>query len=152
MLGSASIIATAPSGPTVVPYRWSVGPRGVVGAAARPGGRNRTAGAVRSWEKMLAATIASYLGSAGVRVGAASPWASAGTATGAARARGRGVGARRSPKPAARRAAAATYRPRRRVTSCLPRRRGRVRAAGATKKGAAAPYRDADRSPERGPW
>src|SRR5437016_13461869 len=114
MFGSASIIATAPSGPTVVPYRWSVGPRGFVGAAARPGGRKRTAGAVRSWEKMFAATIASYLGSAGVRVGAASLWASAGTANGAARARGRGAGARRSPKPAARRADAATDRPRRR--------------------------------------
>src|SRR2546427_2358690 len=112
MFGSASMIATAPSGPTVIPYSWSVGPRGIVGAAARPGGRNRTAGAVRSWEKMFAATIASYLGSAGVRVGAVSPWASAGMANGAARAAGRGVGAQRSPQPATKSAAGTTYQPR----------------------------------------
>src|SRR2546425_9217990 len=81
MCGSASMIATAPCGPTVIPYSRSVGPRGFVGAAVRPGGENRTAGAVRSWEKMLAATMASYLGTGG-----------------ALATRARGVRARRSPR------------------------------------------------------
>src|SRR5438046_8327614 len=152
MFGSASIIATAPSGPTVVPYRWSVGPRGFVGAAARPGGRNRTTGAVRSWEKMFAATIASYLGSAGVRVGAASPWASAGMANGAARAAGRGEGARRRPKPATRSAAVTTYRPRTAVTSRSRRPpRRRARAGGATRTSTGTAWRRADRRAGRGP-
>src|SRR2546426_7837871 len=92
------MIATAPCGPTVIPYRRRVGPRGFVGAAARPGGRNRIAGAVRSWEKMFAATMASYLGTGGVLVAAASGWASAGTANGGAAAPGGGGGAQRRPQ------------------------------------------------------
>src|SRR5256886_11392651 len=79
MLGSASMMATAPCAPTVIPYSRSVGPRGFVGAAARPGSENRTAGGVRSGEKMFAAMMASDLGAGRVLVGAASGWASAGT-------------------------------------------------------------------------
>src|SRR5207253_7025972 len=134
MLGSASMMATAPCAPTVIPYSRTLGPLGFAGEAARPGSENRTAGGVRSWEKMFAATMASYLGVGGVLTGAASGWASAGTSTGAARARGRDVDARRSPKPATRSAPAATYRLRPGVTSrWLRPPRGRVRAGGATK-------------------
>src|SRR2546427_7915777 len=112
MFGSASMIATAPCGPTVIPYRRSVGPRGFVGAAARPGSENRTAGGVRSWEKMFAATMASYLGTGGVLVAAASGWASAGTANGGGAGPGTGGGATPTTTPAATTPAPALRRPR----------------------------------------
>ena len=54
--------ATAPCGPTVVPYNVSLGPRGAGAAGrapARPAGENRTDGAVRVWEKIFAATMGS---------------------------------------------------------------------------------------------
>src|SRR5881628_3022261 len=88
--------ATAPCGPTVIPYSLRVGPLGFVGAAARPGGENRIAGAVRSWEKMFAATMASYLGAGDVLVGATSRRVAAGSAGGAVSVRGTDMGARSS--------------------------------------------------------
>src|SRR5438093_11079633 len=132
--------ATAPCGPTVIPYSLRVGPLGFVGAAARPGGENRIAGAVRSWEKMFAATMASYLGAGDVLVGATSRRVAAGSAGGAVSVRGTDMGARRSPSPATRNAAAAAYSPRTSVRSrSLRSTPGTGRAGGATRREVGAP-------------
>src|SRR2546428_10433778 len=135
MFGSASMRATGSCHPTVIRYSRSVGPWGFVGATARPGRETRTAGGVRSGERMFAAMMVSYLGTGGIVVGALSGCATAGTASVSARGWGRAVGASRSAKPPTRSTPAATYKLRTSVTGRRLRQpRDRVRAGGATRR------------------
>src|SRR2546430_15420638 len=103
---------------------------------------------------MFAATMTSYLGAGDVLVGATSRRVAAGSAGGAMSVRGTDMGARRSPRPATRDAAAAADSPRTSLRSRpLRPTPGTGRAGGAPRReiGAPGPSAGACAGREAGP-